>query len=208
MKPPSKEELLKDPARILFERYYRALVGYFCRLGFSQDEARDLAQDVFIRVLPRMKSFRGEGAWSFLQTTARNLALNKIRHENTKKIKADKVSLETQPFLSESVARDLWSGQIPPSPEDELIEREERKRQSRRLREAIEELPSKPQTCLLLWLRGLKFREIQDTLGITMDAVKSRLNEARNHLRAKLKEEPEGLDWPAVTPEVNRDQKV
>ncbi len=196
MKPP-------DEVEILYRRHYRDVVGYLVRLGFPFEDAREMAQDVFIRVYSSMGNFREGSAWSFLKKTARNFAANTIRDQKTLKRFALKVSLESEslPPLSESVAQDLWSGQVPPTPEDDLIEREERERRSRRLRTAIEELPDIIRRCLLLLLGGLKYREIQKVEGITMDAVRSRLNDARNRLRKRLKEEPEGLDWPAVTPD-------
>ncbi|HEX7181350.1 MAG TPA: RNA polymerase sigma factor [Thermoanaerobaculia bacterium] len=195
------DELLKDPARLLYERHYRDVVKYFRRLGFSQDEARELAQDVFVRVCKGMKGYKAKAEWSFLATTARHTAINEFRRRHAQMREGKEVSLEGTPSVAESL------NSPSSTPEDDLIEQEERQRRSEWLQQAIIELPGNIRRCLQHWLGGLKYREIQEVEGISMDAVKARLNEARNLLRARLGEEPEGLDWPAVTPEADRDQE-
>jgi DNA-directed RNA polymerase specialized sigma24 family protein len=58
-----------------------------------------------------------------------------------------------------------------------------------------------------LRLSGLKYRQIQQRMSISMDTVKSRLREARNRLRARLAEEPEGVAWPAAAGEDDHDKE-
>jgi len=186
----------------LFQRYSRNVVGFFVRLGFPLEEARDLTQEVFVRVYKGMESYRGEAEWSYLETIARRVALNAIREGKTQKRSRLEVSMDTLPYLPDSVALDPWTGQSAPTQEDELIEREESRRRTQRLKQAIEGLPPKTRMCFQLRRRGLSYREIETILGITMDAVKGRLNDARNLLRAKLGEEPVGFDRPNGRPEV------
>ena len=71
----------------------------------------------------------------------------------------------------------------PSSPESEFAEREEREQFRKRLRTAVSDLPQSLRSCLLLWLNGYEYSEIQEILGITLDAVKSRLRDARKRLR-------------------------
>lgn len=193
--------------RDLFDRYYRPVFAYFVRCGFSRDESKELTQETFLRVFRRMDQYRGDAEWGFLQVTARNLAANEIRSRRAQKRAAVEVSLEELPYLPDSLARDPWTSQAPPSPEDDLVEREEAANRRRRLREAMAELPEGIRACLLLRLSGLKYRHIQQRLDISMDAVKSRLHEARIRLRALLAEEPEGFAWPAAPEEDDHDQE-
>jgi RNA polymerase sigma-70 factor, ECF subfamily len=190
----------------LFARYYRSVFAYLVSCGFSRDDARELAQEVFLRVYRGMDQYRGEAEWGFLQTTARNLAFNEIRGRKTQKRAAVEVSFEQLSHLPDSLAKDPWTGQAPASPEADLVDREQAARLRQRLRDAIAELPEGIRACLLLRLRGLKYRQIQQRLNISLDAVKSRLHEARNKLRERLAEEPAGIAWPAASGEDDHEE--
>jgi RNA polymerase sigma-70 factor, ECF subfamily len=191
----------------LFDRYYRSVIAYLVGCGFPRDRARELAQEVFLRVYRSMDQYRGEAEWAFLQTTARNLAFNEIRGRRTQKRDGVEVSFEELSHLPGSLARDPWTGQAPASPEATLLEREEAASRRKQLSEAISKLPDGIRECLLLRLSGLKYRQIQRRMNISLDTVKSRLHEARNRLRARLAEEPEGIAWPAAAGEDDHDQE-
>lgn len=191
----------------LYHRYYRSIFAYLVRCGFSRDRAEEIAQEAFLRVYRSMDRYRGDAEWSFLQTTARNLAFNEIRALKTLKRTGVEVSLEEHPHLQDLLARNPRMGQAPVSPEVDLVERQEAARRRKQLRDAVAELPEGIQKCLLLRLGGLKYSEIQERLHISMDAVKARLHEARGRLRARLAEEPGGIDWPAAPGEYDHDQE-
>lgn len=189
----------------LYQKYSRSVVAFFVRQGFSRDEARDLAQDTFVRVYRGMGGYRGDGAWSFLETTARRIAINEIRSRMTQMRSAAVTSLDDP--QTQTVSQDPWTGAPPLSPETELVEQQEAARRRKRLQQAIASLPDRLRGCLLLWLQGLSYREITVTLRLSLDAVKSRLNEARNQLREQLGEEPEGLAWPREGPAGDDDDR-
>ena len=54
------------------------------------------------------------------------------------------------------------------------------------LYEAAAELPEGQKQCLGLWLGGFKYDEVAAVLGLTVDAVKSRLRDAKKQLRVRL----------------------
>ena len=64
--------------------------------------------------------------------------------------------------------------------------REEAALRSKRLRDSIAGLPPGSRECIQLWLDEFTYDEIAKFLRITVDAVKSRLRDARKTLRAKL----------------------
>src|SRR3954447_20010159 len=43
--------------------YYKAVVSFIIGLGFSPDDARDLTQEVFIRVYRNMDAWRADSRW-------------------------------------------------------------------------------------------------------------------------------------------------
>jgi RNA polymerase sigma-70 factor (ECF subfamily) len=157
----------------LYQRYYHAVVGYLVRLGVARDPARDLAQDVFLRVYRSMENYRGEAEWSFLQVTARRVALNHVRGELTQKRRGILVPID--------VLHDVAADAAP-----DLAEEQERKTQRETLHAAIATLPDPIRKCVSLWLAGSACNEIQAICGVSLDTVKSRLHEARLRLKKEL----------------------
>jgi RNA polymerase sigma-70 factor (ECF subfamily) len=162
-----------------FERIYRAYYGRvwrfyrICRV--SDDEAHDYAQDAFKRFYERRDQVRGDDAWPFLQAIARSVLLNKIRDQKAAKRRGAMVDIDN-PDVPE----------LPAPEEPDYAEREQHRMRSNWLRSAMEDLPRSQRECLGLWLGGFKLEEIAQRLGISLDAVKSRLRDARRQLRARL----------------------
>ena len=179
----------------LYRRYYRAIVSFFIRLGFWRDDARDLAQDTFVRVYRSMATYRGEAEWTYLETTARRVALNELRRRGTGRRAGVEIPLDG-----------VTSADSGPLADEVLSQEEEQTLLTRQLATAMEALPEGIRDCLLLRLQSLKYRAIAHALGISVDAVKSRLHEARALLRARLAEEPTGLDLDEAV-EDERDQE-
>lgn len=160
----------------LYRRYRRSILAYLQRLGFSYDQANDLAQDAFTRVYRNMGRYRGEAEWNYVKTAAQNVAYNAIRARATHKRKGDNVPLENQTDLAARGA----------AAEEKVALSE--------VGAAIEKLPPSLNAPLRLWLEGFTYSEVASMLKITVDAVKSRLRDARSRLRAMLGVEIEGLE--------------
>lgn len=172
-----------DERHDLYLQYYERVVGYLVRKHqFPVDEARDLAQDVFIRVFRHMEKSPIAAAWLFLKATAHNVAVNEIRsrsiHRRTLIGSADAL-----PKLAETVRHAFWTDEDPPSPETEAQQQEE----ATLLRDAIEALPATLRVCLLLRLDGLSYEEIAVALHITVDAVRTRLRDAKKLLLSRMR---------------------
>jgi len=167
----------------LYRRYYDRVCTFFIAFGFPREQARDLAQDVFVRVYRSMPDYRAEAEWSYLETTARRVALNEIRTKKATKHNADTISVDDQAVQLEDRG---------PGPE-ELAGQSEL---HRRLQSAILQLSPRLQDVLRLYLAGLSYQDIEMTLGISEDAVKTRLREARVRLRDIFGEAPEGNESP------------
>lgn len=161
-------------------RYYPAVVAHLKRLGFDLDNARDLAQDVFVRVYEAMATYRGEARLAFLQTVTRRLASNAIRDSHA--IKRDGVAVSLDAVLN------LRDPRIEAA--DVALERKER---GERLSGAIDQLPSRDRTAIRMALSGLSYDEIAPLMGVTVSALKSRLNVARKRLREMLGEDVEDI---------------
>jgi RNA polymerase sigma factor (sigma-70 family) len=80
------------------------------------------------------------------------------------------------------------------SPEDAVLRDEERSLEEKRrgeLRRCIAELPPRMRQCLLLQLQGLKYTQIANAMGISVDTVRANLHQARVRLRDRLGGRPE-----------------
>ena len=164
----------------LYTRFRGRVYVFMIRFGFPHEKARDLAQETFIRVYRNMGGYRGEAEWSYIEPAAKSVALNELRAGTTHKRKGDDVSLDEQP--------DIIDPAIP------MEERLDQRARIARLLEAIEELPPSLKTCLKLRLEEFTYTEVAAILKISVDAVKSRLRDARNKLRERLGAEIESLE--------------
>jgi RNA polymerase sigma-70 factor, ECF subfamily len=178
----------------LYRDHYRSTVRFFVAKGFTLEEARELAQDVFASVYTHMSGFRGDAsAKTWILSIARNRCANEFRHWSSRGGLHRTESLSAGDGLDddERPGRQPSSGE--PRADEALVEDE----QVRLLWAAIAELPSQQRCCLLLRIVDeLKYREIAAVMNISMATVKSLLHEAKEKLKQKLGTSPPGFDEP------------
>jgi RNA polymerase sigma-70 factor (ECF subfamily) len=163
--------------RSLYEKYYRRMIRmYVYAFRLPEEDAEELAQEAFIRFYEAMDEYRGEAEWAFLETIARRVAFNRIRSLATAKRGAKTVAIDDPKEFTEPAA--------PAGPD--YAERQMEAMRRKQLHDAIETLPSGQKLCVQLLLDGFKYEEIARTLRITLDAVRSRLRDARRELRSRL----------------------
>jgi len=176
------EEVLRSPegADELFRRFYRPIVAFFVRRGFSDEEGRDLAQETFFRVFKHIEGYRGESSvetWIF--QIASNLYKNTLRSQITYKRDAAEVPLS---LPDDAEVASLGQGERS-DPLGSLLTGE----RARLLREALNELPPQMRRCVILRVEhDLKYREIAQLMGVSIETVKAHLYQARQVLRDKL----------------------
>jgi RNA polymerase sigma factor (sigma-70 family) len=149
---------------------------YVLSFRVTEEDAEELTQDAFFRFLEAMGEYRGDAEWAYLETIARNVAYNRIRSQKTAKRGAATVDIHDRNAIPEPAA----------PAEPDYAQQEESERRSKRLRGAIAALPPGSRECMQLWLNEFTYDEIAKFLKITVDAVKSRLRDAKKILRAKL----------------------
>jgi RNA polymerase sigma-70 factor (ECF subfamily) len=151
---------------------------YNLALGYvkQEDEAKDLAQDIFVTVFRQIDKLKDEnkfGAWLY------QLALNHCRNRYQK--------LRRRGFFSNQSIDDSETGLNLTSgatPEKDY----ERQNTARLVREAIASLaPAEKEVILLRDLQELSYEEISEILDLPMGTVKSKLNRARLALKTRLK---------------------
>lgn len=170
--------------RRLYEKYYRRVIRFYVVVfRLSEQDAEELTQEAFLKFYDAMEEYRGEAEWAFLETTARNLGLNRIRSLSTMKRGA------IRPIDLDDPAVKRREPAAPP--ETDLAERQHQELRLKRMRDAIAQLPAGQRQCMQLWLEDRSFKDIAAILRITVDAVKARLRDARRTLRERLGAEGE-----------------
>lgn len=164
----------------IYRRFYARVWRFYRSFSVSEEEAHDLAQDAFKRFYENFAQYRGEAEWSYLETIARNVLFNWVRARRTAKRNAAIVEIDDPELVFD-----------PPAPEEpDYADRQEEEMRRTRLRRAVAELPPGQRECLRLRIQGFTYEQIAAALRITLDAVKSRLRDAKKHLRDRLGGEP------------------
>jgi RNA polymerase sigma-70 factor (ECF subfamily) len=170
-----------DRFEALYRAHYARVWRYFRSNSISDDEAHDLAQDTFKRLYERMNQIRNDDPWPFLATIAKTILLNRVRARQTQKRNAPMVEIDDPDLIFAEPAAPV---------EQDYADRQAEEARQTRLRAAIESLPSGQRECVRLRMQGFTYEEITKTLGISLDAVKSRLRDATRSLREQLGEKP------------------
>ena len=170
-----------DPAlNYLMERHGPAVFNFLLRMLGNEDDAKDLAQETFVRVYQHRLDFKpGARFTSWIYTIAGNLARNhyrwRTRHPN--------VSLEAEnSSTNQSLSDTLRCPNASPAEESLAAER------ARAVRCAVQSLPEDLKEAIVLceW-EELAVAEAASILQTTPKAVESRLYRARRILREELK---------------------
>jgi RNA polymerase sigma-70 factor, ECF subfamily len=157
-------------------RTYRCFVRRIClRILRDPAEAEDAMQDVFIRLLQKAHTFRGDAAFSsWLYRLTTNVALMRVRRNKAKS------NVLAEATATPSAAPAMETSIKPSAYERELVNRME-------LKSAIHLLPNGCKAAFLLHdLEGYRHREIATICGFTVGNSKSQLHRARIRLRKVL----------------------
>ena len=170
----------------LVERHHRRLLRVCERLLGDREEARDAVQEVLLKVLRKAGGFRPRALVStWLYRIAVNHCLNVLRRRRIVRM----LSL-TGTHDDGEEERALDPVEERPGPQQQLAAR----REWRRVQRAIAALPPGQRAVLVLVrLEGLAYREVAETLGITLGAVESRLVRAMRALE-RLRPAQEGRE--------------
>ena len=154
---------------VLFDAVYPSLFRYCHRLTGDSDQAEDVAQEAFFRLLDRNPEGTEAGLRSWLFMVATNLVRDRARTRKTRR----RILSEFPP--EESV----------PGPEGDLDRAEEIKR----VRAALRVLSTRDREMLLLRQEGFSYREIAQVAGVSHRSVGTILARALQRFAAELSNE-------------------
>lgn len=170
---PTPEEIFRDYAPRVYH-LARRMLG-------NEADAEDVTQDVLVQVLRKLDTFRGQSAFpTWLHRVTVNAAL---AHRRKRVVREERrlhdplEDFQTNGHHHRPIRR--WSV----SPEQEALDRETQ----HLVEEAIAELPESYRDIYVLAdVERLANAEIAEMLGLSVDAVKSRLHRARLAMRDAL----------------------
>jgi RNA polymerase sigma-70 factor (ECF subfamily) len=168
----------------LVSHFERPVYSICFRLLGDAEDARDAAQETFLKIYRGLNSFRGEsGLKTWIYRIAINQAMNQQRWWKRRR-RDETMSLELSRNDSEITLGHSLEG-TNASPEELAIESE----RERRLMRALAEIKTEYRVALMLReIEELSYEEIAETLEISIGTVKSRIARGREELRRRLKE--------------------
>jgi RNA polymerase sigma-70 factor (ECF subfamily) len=158
-------------ANLLVRKYQKMVYATALRYVQSPDDAMDVAQDVFVKVLKKIHDFRGESSLStWLYRIAVNEAVAFLRKQKMRSF----FGLETLDAHSADSAYEP----------DVVTERHEFEA---RLMKVVQELPPKQrETFCLRYFDELSYEEISDMLGTSIGGLKANYFQAIKKISAVL----------------------
>jgi RNA polymerase sigma-70 factor (ECF subfamily) len=170
-----------DPFETEALSFLDALYRTGLRMTRSEAEAEDLVQETYIRAFRFRQQFTpGTNLKAWLFRILTNTFINQYRR------KAARPETTELDDVEESILyrhmRDVSPGSASPNPEAEVIDNT----LSSEVKEALEALPEKFRTTLLLDVEGFSYKEIAEMLDIPIGTVMSRLHRGRKFLQKRL----------------------
>ena len=160
----------------LLERHQSQIYRFGLKLCRDPEDAKDVLQETMLSVARNLPGFRGQAALStWLYTVARSFCAK--RRRRSKFAPEPELSLE-HPKLN---AEQMVDGAL--APDAALAD----KQRDGALHAAIESLsPAFKEVLVLRDMEGLPAQEVAQILGLSVEAVKSRLHRARKAVRERF----------------------
>jgi len=163
---------------ILVRKYQKGIYNYALRMLGHEEEARDLAQDIFVAAFKGLKGFRGESKFStWLFRIAINQTKNRIKYLRRRHFFDDEqITSEAREtpdmFATLSGSED--------NPEEAFLKKDFN---SLIMRGLMELPPEARQIIILRDIEDFTYEELSQIMELNLGTVKSRLHRARHALR-------------------------
>jgi RNA polymerase sigma-70 factor (ECF subfamily) len=167
-----------DSFNQLVLRWERPIYALAYRVIGREEDARDVAQETFLRAFRALGGFKGQAKFSsWLYRITLNLCRDWIRRERRTPIAQTPEGVDLIELAGEAVDTESV---------DDLVSRKEL---SRAVAKAMAMLPDEQRTAIILKeYHGLTFQEIADLLDCPLSTVKTRLYQGLTVLRRTLQQ--------------------
>jgi RNA polymerase sigma-70 factor (ECF subfamily) len=145
-------DLLTEEVVSLFDRFRDPLLRYLSSFRLALPDREEVLQEVFLSLFLHLRGGKSrENLRGWLFRVAHNLALKRCGQARR----------DSAPGV------DAAAVDPGPSPEDQLVTHQTQER----LLAVVRALPEQDRQCLFLRAEGLRYRELAETLGISLGAV-------------------------------------
>jgi RNA polymerase sigma-70 factor, ECF subfamily len=167
-----------DSFNQLVLRWERPIYALAYRVIGREEDARDVAQEAFLRAFRALGGFKGQAKFSsWLYRITLNLCRDWIRRERRTPIAQAPEGVDLIELAGES------------SPAESVEELVSRRQLGRAVEKAMALLPEDQRTAIILKeYHGLTFQEIADLLDCPLSTVKTRLYQGLSVLRKQLRQ--------------------
>jgi RNA polymerase sigma-70 factor, ECF subfamily len=167
-----------DSFNQLVLRWERPIYALAYRVIGREEDARDVAQDAFLRAFRSLHGFKGQAKFSsWLYRITLNLCRDWMRRQRR------------APFAQAPEGIDLIELATDSTPAESIEDLVSRKELGRAVATAMSILPEEQRTAIILKeYHGLTFQEIADLQGCPLSTVKTRLYQGLTVLRRQLEQ--------------------
>ena len=170
----------------LIRRYQRQAVAVSYRLLGNTHDALEVSQDAFLKAYTSLASLqKAEAFGGWLMRIVSNLSLNYRRSRKTRsQLPLDDLLGPSEPTAGDVGGTSDWMAQDA-DPVHMLSSGE----MGRRLQTALQELPEKQRLAIVMFtIEQMPQKQVADTLGCSVEAVKWHVFQGRKKLRELLKD--------------------
>ena len=165
-----------DSFRILVERYESKMARYAHRFLFGPDEAKDLLQDIFVKVYVNIKSFDAKRRFSpWIYRIAHNEFVNALKKKSKERANISLFYVDV--LFSHPIAKETADDAMSRRETGELLEG------------SLDKLGEKYRDPLVLYyLEDMDYKEIAEVLQIPVSTVGVRLQRGKTLLKKIVEE--------------------
>lgn len=168
----------------LYRTYGERVINVVFRMTGNEEVARDLAQDVWMRVLRNLDRFEARAdIFTWIYRIAVNLTLNHLKKEKRRRW-VDLLDQSIGEIVSEDAVDPAAALPVRAERQDRALEKEQLAHHLWRAVQALEPMYRVP--IVLFHYEDQSYQQIADTMGLSMPAVQARIFRARKQLAKSL----------------------
>lgn len=167
----------------VYERFGGRVLNLAYRMTGNEEVARDLAQDIWIKVFQHFESFESRSdVFTWIHRITVNHVINYLKRERRVRWMRLLDRSVGEVLRDEDIARELEHSATPSA--DHVLETDER---AQHVWDAIQTLDMKYRVALVLHhYEEMSYEQVAETLQISMSAVEARIHRARKQLTKAL----------------------
>jgi RNA polymerase sigma-70 factor (ECF subfamily) len=171
--------------RLLVERYQRKVYGVALGMLRDKEEARDVAQEAFVKVYKYLEHFKGDASfYTWLYRITVNVCIDVLRRKGSRGNEQVEFDESVKMDIAEANLGSLGT-RLGTNPQKSAL----RKELAERITAAVNQLPEAHRKILLLReVEGMSYEDLARTLEIPKGTVMSRLFHARLKMQKILNE--------------------